>query len=164
MTHRSVLVLVAFALALMGCEPAVQLRSATLRGASPAGLQFDAVLSIDNPNVFDVQVRGVRANARMAKVGGFIPINVTPNTWIPAGRKMLIPVPIVIPWTMLPSIVAATISQPKVEYQVIGYADITASRAFAIDRDMYKFDEEGEIPRGFFLNVGSGGINLGIGR
>ncbi len=164
MPFRSVFLLVAFALALMGCEPAVQLRSATLRGASPAGLQFDAVLSIENPNVFDVQVRAVRANARMGKVGGYIPVNATPNTWIPAGKKMLVPVPIVVPWSMLPSIVAATVTQPKVEYTVIGYADITATRAFAIDRDMYKFDETGEIPRGFFMNVGSGGINLGIGR
>ena len=128
MTFRSVLLLMAFALAIVGCQRAVQLRSATLRGASPAGLQFDAVLSIENPNVFDVQVRAVRANARMGKVGGYIPVNATPNTWIPAGKKMLVPVPIVVPWSMLPSIVAAHRHTAEGRVHRLGYADITATR------------------------------------
>ncbi len=162
MTSRSVLLL-ATLLALVGCEPAVQLKSATLRGAGPTGLAFDAMLSIDNPNVFDVQVRAVRANVKVEDVRGYVPVYATPNTWIPAGRKMIVAVPVVIPWGMVPQIVAATVSQAKVEYTVTGNADITATRAFAIDRDMYEFDQDGEIPRGFFLNVGMGGINLGLG-
>lgn len=149
---------------LTGCEPAVALRTANLRGATPTGIALDAVLSVENPNVFDVQIRAVRANAQIDKVRGFIPVYVEPNAWIPAGRRGLITVPIIIPWTMLPAILAATISDSTVTYMVKGSADVTATRAFAIDRDMYKFDEEGEIPRGFFVRMGQGGISFGMGR
>lgn len=150
--------------ALAGCEPAVQLRTANLRGATPNGIALDAVLSVENPNVFDVQIRAVRANAKIDKVRGFIPVYVEPNAWIPAGRKVLITVPIIIPWNYLPAILAATVSDSVVTYTVTGNADVTATRAFAIDRDMYKFDEEGEIPRGFFVRMGQGGISFGMGR
>lgn len=149
---------------LVGCQPAVTLRSATLRGASPSGISFDAVLAVENPNLFDLQVRAVRANAKLDGVKGVVPIFIEPNTWIPAGRTVLIPVPITLPWQMIPPVLAATVGDAKVTYHVSGTADVTATQAFAIDRDMYEFDDEGELPRGFLMKVGTGGFQIGIGQ
>ena len=51
-----------------------------------------------------------------------------------------------------------------VEFTVKGRADVTATRALQIDRDMYEFEEDGEIPRAFLLQVGQGGLSIGVGR
>lgn len=163
--HVLSLLLSAFVLVFaVSCVPAVQLRSATLKGAGPTGVSFDAVMAVENPNVFDVEVKAVRANARLEGVKGNIPVSITPNVWIPAGRTVLIPVPITLPWQMIPPVLAATVGDAKVTYYVIGTADVVATRMFAIDRDMYEFDEEGELPRGFLLKVGTGGFSIGIGQ
>lgn len=159
--------LLLFALAAMGCVPTVQLKSATLRGPSPTGVRFDAVLSVENPNTFDVEITAVRANVRMENVRGYVPVYFEPRVWVPAGRKVLIPVPVTVPWAMVPQIVAATVSQPSVPFTVIGNADVVATRSLRINRNMYEFEEDGELPRSLFLQVGgSGGIfpTLGIGN
>jgi hypothetical protein len=149
---------------LVACQPAVTLRSATLRGATPTGVAFDAVMAVENPNLFDIEVRAIRANAKLEGVRGVVPVYVEPHTWIPAGRTVLIPVPIILPWQMIAPVIAATVGNSKVTYYVSGTADVTATRAFAIDRDEYEFDEEGELPRGFLMKVGVGGFQIGIGQ
>lgn len=154
----------ALSLCLVGCQPAVTLHSATLRGATPTGVSFDAVMAVENPNLFDIKVRAIRANAKLDGVRGVVPVYVEPHTWIPAKRTILIPVPITLPWQMIPPVIAATVGNSKVTYHVSGTADVTATQAFAIDRDEYEFDEEGELPRGFLMKVGVGGFQIGVGR
>jgi hypothetical protein len=73
-------------------------------------------------------------------------------------------VPIILPWQMIAPVIAATVGNSKVTYYVSGTADVTATRAFAIDRDEYEFDEEGELPRSFLMKVGVGGFQIGIGQ
>ena len=165
MTVRALLPLVFVALAALGCVPTVELKSAALRGPQPAGVQFDAMLAVHNPNTFDIEVRAVRANVRIENVRGYVPVYTEPRVWIPAGRTMIVAVPVTIPWAMVPQIAAATVTQTKVPFNVIGNADVTATRAFRIERDMYEFDEEGELPRAMFLQVGGGGpFTLGWGN
>lgn len=166
MPARTLIALLFIALTAFGCVPTVQLKSAALRGPQPAGVRFDALLAVNNPNAFDVEVRAVRANARIENVRGYVPIFVEPRQWIQAGRTMVISVPITIPWTMVPQILAATVTQSKVTYHVIGNADVTATRAFRIEQDMYEFDEEGELPRSMFVTIGGAGgpFTIGIGN
>jgi hypothetical protein len=154
----------ALSLCLVGCQPAVTLHSALLRGPTPSGVAFEAVMAVENPNLFDVEVRAIRANAKLEGVRGVVPVYVEPHTWIPAGRTVFINVPITLPWQMIAPVIAATVGNSKVTYYVSGSADVTATRAFAIDRDEYKFDEEGELPRGFLMKVGVGGFQIGIGQ
>lgn len=164
--RHTLLAWIVLALSLVGCVPTVQLKSALLRGPVPTGVRFDAMLSIDNPNTFDIQVRTVRANVRMENVRGYIPVYFEPQMWIPANRKVMVALPVTVPWTMVPQILSASVSRPKVSYQVIGNADVTASRAFRIDRSAYEFDEDGELPRSMFLQIGGnqGPFVFGVGQ
>lgn len=157
----SLFALILVALTALGCVPAVQLKSAQLKGPTPTGVRFDCLMAVENPNTFDLEVRAVRANVRIENVRGYVPVYTEPRTWIPAGRTVIVAVPITIPYAMVPSILAATVRDPKVTYTVIGNADVTATRAFRIEQDMYQFDEEGTLPRSLFLNAGSGGISIG---
>lgn len=150
-------------LAFLGCVPTVSLKSAQLRGPTPQGVRFDAMIAVENPNTFDVEIRAVRANVRMANVRGYLPVFVEPKIWIQAGRTAYVAVPIIVPWGMIPQIVAQTVTQPKVAYTVVGRADVIASRAFRIDQSNYEFDEEGELPRSFFVSVGRGPGPFGLG-
>jgi hypothetical protein len=153
MLPRTLLALIFVALTALGCVPAVQLKSAQLKGPTTTGVRFDCLMAVENPNAFDVEVRAVRANVRIENVRGYVPVYAEPRTWVPAGRTVIIAVPVTIPYAMVPSILSATVRDPKVTYNVIGNADVTATRAFRIEQDMYQFDEEGTLPRSLFLNV-----------
>ncbi|NUP04564.1 MAG: LEA type 2 family protein [Polyangiaceae bacterium] len=165
MAPRTLLALLFVALTAIGCVPEVQLKSAALRGATPTGVRFDAMLAIHNPNTFDVEVREVRANVRMENVRGYLPVQVSPQVWIPSNSTRVVAVPITVPWAMAPQILAATVTQPKVAYNVIGTADITATSGMKLRIDMYEFDEEGELPRSMFVQIGGGGpFTIGLGN
>lgn len=153
-------------LGLSGCAtPAVNLQSATLSGAAVDGARFNAILAIDNPNAFDIQVRAVRANVRIEGSNAVIPIMYQPDVWIPAGRVVQVALPITVPWSLIPRVLASTATGTEVPFTVIGNADITATRAFQIDRDQYAFNEEGTLPRSFFLQVGGTSVlSIGLGQ
>jgi hypothetical protein len=153
-------VLLVCLVALVGCTPTVSLKAATLQGVSVTGPRFESVLAFHNPNSFDIQVRAVRANVRVGTAT--IPVVHAPNVWIPANRTVNISVPVTVPWTAVPGTTANVAMNSEIAYTIRGNADVTASRALAIDQDTYRFDEEGTLPRSFFVQT-NGGFPIGIG-
>jgi len=144
-------VLAVVALGLAGCQtPSVTLRNATAR--SPG---------------FDVQVRAVRANVRIENIPTALPVIYSPNVWIPADQTVYVSVPVSVPWTMVPSVLAQTVTKSKVNFRVMGNADVTATQLFKIEQDGYRFNEQGELPRGMFLLIGGQSrppVTFGMGQ
>lgn len=153
-------------LAATGCStPSVTLKNAAMRGAEVDGLRFDAMLEVHNPNNFDVQVRAVRANVHVENVVNPLPVIVSPNVWVRANQSAVVAVPIKVPWGAVPRIVATTVSQSTVGFRVAGNADVTATSTFKIQQDGYRFNEEGELPRGLFVRLSTTQpVTVGAGR
>lgn len=166
-SHRSrsaVLALGLLSLAVAsGCStPSVQVKSAVLQSATPQGPRFDALLAIENPNSFDIQVRAVRANVRVA--GATIPVVVQPNVWVPADGTASVAVPVTIPWSAVPPLGVGAVTQSQIPYTITGNADVTASRSLDIDYDAYRFAHQGTLPRSVFVTTGTKlPLSIGIG-
>ncbi|MFO0550245.1 MAG: LEA type 2 family protein [Polyangiaceae bacterium] len=158
------LTIAAFVAALVGCTPTVSLRGAVFRGVSLTGANFDANLEIHNPNTFDVQVRSVRANVIIENVPGPIPIDAKPERWVPAGQSATVAVPFTVMWTQVPTVLASTLSATEVNYRVVGRADVTATQTFQIEKDAYKFEQEGTLPRRVFVGISPNGFSFGVGQ
>lgn len=131
-----------------GCvtEPAVKLYGARIAGVSPQGVTLGVTMKVLNDNSFDIMVRGVRTNVT---IGGTMlpPVQATPQQWLPAGRGTLVQVPVVIPWGVVTPLVQTTVTSSTIKYRMVGYADVTATRALEIDFDDYKFDQIGGFSR-----------------
>jgi LEA14-like dessication related protein len=147
---------------LTGCvsKPVVSLDHAELRGASLQGLFLSVVLQIKNPNSYDVQVRSLHVEVTIAGRYSLAPINMQPNQWLPSNETTRVAVPVVIPWPIIPPLIAETLGSPEVTYRVKGSADVTAVRMLGIERDNYPVDEEGTLPRQLFINASSGTIRF----
>jgi len=166
-SSRGLFLVAAMLGALSGCTPSVQLRTATLRSASPEGPQFDAVLAVKNTNPFDVQVRMVRASVTVGENPMRIPVQFDSGVWIRAHQTAYVAVPVTVPWGMTPTLALSTLSPKPVPFRIVGEADVTATNTFRIERNAYEFDEEGELPRNVFVRQQVGGIfpiTLGVGR
>jgi hypothetical protein len=145
---------------LSGCvtKPVLELHSARLSSATPQGVGLDVYLQVNNKNAFDVQVRNVRCNVVIAKRFRLPPLQFSPNQWLPAGKATLVRVPMVVPWPMVPPLLAATVGFETLTYRVTGAADVTAVRLLGIQRNDYPVDEEGEVPRlALVIAAGRGG-------
>ena len=171
MHKRAFLFVVLAALAAFGsgCTPSVQLKSAVLQGGSYQGARFDAVMTFENPNSFDIQIKTVRANVRVDGIPQPIPVHFEPNVWLPAGKTVNIAVPVTIPWAIIPPLAIKTLMSDEVPFRIVGRADVVATRAFKIDNDNYAFNEEGTVPKRMFLQAGGGapimvGLGIPIGR
>lgn len=148
-------------LASSGCvsKPVVELHSARLAAASPRGVGFDVFLKVNNDNAFDVQVRNVNVNVVIAKRFALPAVQFCPNVWLPADKSTLVRVPMVLPWTMVPPLLAATVGSKMIPYRARGTADVTAVRMLGIQRNDYPVDEEGELSRGaLVVAAGRGGL------
>jgi hypothetical protein len=145
-------------------QPVVRLHHANLLGASPMGLRFDVVLEVENRNPFDVEVRSVRGNPSIAGTRGLGPMALEPRQWLPAGRAVLIAVPISVPWPVAASVALEALSRGEVSYRFVGVADVTATRALRVEWNQYPIDIEGELPASFFASAGGGGLQFGVGR
>jgi hypothetical protein len=132
-----------------GCvnEPRMTVHHAEVQGASMAGLGILVVLQVRNDNSYDVQLRSLRATVTFGGRYPLYPVDISPNQWLPAGRTTMVAVPVVIPWTLVPALAAETVGSPVILYHVKGQADVTATRAFGIERDNYPVDQSGSIPR-----------------
>lgn len=139
-----------------GCTPVVSLHHTEVRGLSSSGLALVAVMEVENENAFDVEVRGVRADVTIAGRYRLEPIDVQPHKWIPADGKVKVAVPVTVPWSIVPGLLAETVSASHVPYRVHGTADVTASRSLRVKRSHYPIDQEGEIPRSSFARGGGG--------
>jgi len=54
----------------------------------------------------------------------------------------------------------------KIRTYFMGNADVTATNAFRIERDAYRFDEEGQLPRNIFIQQQAGiwPFTIGMGK
>lgn len=129
-------------------KPALTVHHAEFRGIGPFGLGVAIVLQVRNDNAYDVQVRNVHLNLAFGNRGYPLgPIDFAPNQWLPSNQTTLVAVPVTIPWTMIPALVGETTGAYAIPYHVQGTADVTATRAFGIERNNYPIDEGGAIPR-----------------
>jgi len=148
MRSLSVIFTVLVALFASGCvtEPAVKLYGARIGGVSPNGVTLGVTMKVVNDNSFDIMVRGVRTNVT---IGGRMlpPVEAQPQQWLPSGRATLIQVPVVIPWNTVTPLIQTTVTSSIIKYRMVGYADVTATRALEIDFDDYRFDQIGGFSR-----------------
>jgi len=146
----------------LGCvqTPTIQLHHVDFKGPSLTGAVLDVVLEIHNPNSFDVKVRSVTADTTFANRYLLPTIHLQPNQWLPSGQKTLVRVPTVLPWLMIPGIVAETVFSPVVHFRVRGSVDVTATRMFGIEEDNYPVDVQGTLPRTLMVQLGSGQISF----
>ncbi len=152
-------------LAATGCvkKPEMKVHHAELTGVR-VGIsippQIDVgltvVMEIYNPNSYDVAVRRVQGTTLLA--GKYqIPVSyAAPQAdgfWIGSKSRSYVAVPIQIPaglgWSILQEAYGATL----IPYRFTGRADVTAFRSLKLEKDDYKVDEQGTIPRAQFENV-----------
>lgn len=138
-----------------GCSPVVSLHHTEVRGMSGEGLKVVAVLEVANDNSFDVEIRRVHANVTIAERYQLAPVDIQPKKWIGAGHKVKVAVPVTVPWTQVPGVLAAS-SGSSVPYRVTGSADVTAGRSAGLRVSRYPVDQEGTIPRHHFSKGGGG--------
>ncbi|HTJ83658.1 MAG TPA: hypothetical protein VL400_18190 [Polyangiaceae bacterium] len=143
-----------------GCvtEPAMKLYGARVAYATPAGVGLNMTMKVENDNAFDIQLRSVAANVTLADRYRLPTVYASPNIWLQAGRATLVQVPVLIPWALVAPLTAATVGSSTVSYRVLGRADVTATRAFEIDFDAYKVDQEGKFSRVDLVMAGARGI------
>jgi len=132
-----------------GCAktPSLTLHHAEVRSASLYGIGLSVVLSVENPNSFDLAARNVRATVTFANRYELPAIEYSPNQWLPAGKKTLVPVPVTIPYALLPDLANATANSQVLEYSVVGQVDVTATSSLEVEKDDYPIDEKGSIQR-----------------
>jgi hypothetical protein len=123
-----------------------------VRGLSTNGLGVVIFLQIRNDNAYDVQIRNVHCNVTFGRGYALGPIDFSPNQWLPSHQSTLVMVPVSIPWTLLPALASETVGSFAVPYHVNGQADVTATRAFGIDRNNYPIDEGGSVPRQMLID------------
>jgi hypothetical protein len=140
--------------------PKVTVHHAELRGVSAWGLQMMILLQVRNDNSYDVQIRNVNCNVVFGHGMNLGPIAFQPNQWLPSNQTTFVQVPVTIPWTAIPALVAETQGSYAIPYQVRGMADVTATRAFGIERDNYPIDEVGSIPRQTLVDAARNSIPL----
>lgn len=153
MRHVAVLFILLTSLSLTGCvsEPAMKLWGTQVRNAGPPGLSLNMIMKVQNDNSFDIMIRNVRANVVLANQFALPPINASPNTWLPAGRTTHVTVPVTIPWNMVPALTATAARGPYVSFRVSGFADVTGTRAFQIDKNDWVVKDSGTVSSGEIL-------------
>jgi LEA14-like dessication related protein len=153
------------ALGLTGCvsKPVVSIDHADVQGVGLTGVDMQVFLKVENPNIYDVQIRRVHANVVVAEEVALDPVDITPDIWVPSDDHVLIQVPVSMTWDKVAAIVTATLTMDKVTYHFFGDADVTATRALGIEKDKYPIDDVGEIPRSILLNASPGGIHIDFG-
>lgn len=136
-------------LAATGCvsKPTMQLHHAEIQSAGPAGIGMVVFLKVHNDNSFDVEVRNVRVNVVLAGRYQLPPLSYSPNQWLPADRTTIVAAPMIIPWTLVPPLLAETATSPTISYRCTGSADVTAIRSVGIKSDNHPVDEKGTVPR-----------------
>lgn len=148
--HLAKLAFVAcFSLLSAGCatKPHLEIHHAEIRSASLLGVGLEVVLSVENPNSFDLAVRNVNVTVTFADRYDLPAIVYSPNQWLPAGKKTLVPVPVTIPFTLLPDLASTSANATALEYRVVGSVDVTATSSLQVERDNYPIDEKGSIRR-----------------
>ena len=157
---RLMLLAIALLASSTGCvsKPVVELHSASIRGAGPLGVAMVMVMKVNNKNVFDVQVRNVRANIVIAERFRMPTVTYNPNQWLAAGRSTLLQMPVTVPWAMIGPLLATTVGSATIDYRVTGLVDVTAVRMLGIRSNDEQVDEEGTVSRLELLMAAGRGI------
>jgi hypothetical protein len=147
-----------------GCvtKPAVTVHHAEVRGLSVFGLNVVIFLQIRNDNAYDVQIRNVHCNVAFGRGYPLGPIDFAPNQWLPSNQTTLVPVPVSLPYQLIPALISETAGSFAVPYYVKGTADVTATRTFGIERNDYPIDEGGSVPRQMMVDAARSAIPLPI--
>jgi hypothetical protein len=145
-----------------GCvtKPLVTVHHAEVRGLSPGGLGMLVFLEVRNENSYDVQIRNVHVDVAFGRGYGLGPIDYAPNQWLPAKQTTLVPVPLAIPWALVPVLVGETVGTYAIPYHVKGSADVTATQWGKFERDNYPVDENGSVPRQMVVDAARNAIPL----
>jgi LEA14-like dessication related protein len=154
-----------FALFGGGCvsQPVVTVDHANVRGVSLDGMDLDVYLKIQNSNAYDVKIRRVHADVKLADQIDLPPVDLEPGVWVPSNDSAILPVPMKVPWTVVPAIITQSLSADKVTFHFKGDADVTATRAFGIEENHYPIEQDGELPRSVFLDASPDGLNIQLG-
>ncbi len=132
-----------------GCpsKPVLELHGARVESASPMGIRIQLMMRVNNDNAFDVKVRNVRASVVIAERFALPRIQYNPDQWLPAGKWVLVPVPVVIPWQLVGPLLATTVGSNEISYRVKGLVDVTAVRMLGIRVNDQAIDDEGSVSR-----------------
>ena len=139
-------------------KPVLELHSARVTSASPAGVGMTLLMRVNNENSFDVKVRNVRAHVTIANGFQLPPVYYNPERWLPAGESTIVPVPVVVPWPLIGPLASMTIRSPTIHYRVTGLVDVTAVRLLGIESDDHRLDEHGSISRHALIQAAGRGI------
>ncbi len=144
-------------LAASGCvsKPTMRLDHSELNGIQlgtlppSIGIQMTVVLAVTNPNGYDVAVRAVHGQTVMADKYP-LPVEFQApgdGVWLPAKQTTLVRVPVMLPLPLALQLLQEMMMAPTLTYRFTGKADVTATRALAIQKDDYAVDEHGTLTR-----------------
>ena len=138
-----------------GCvqQPTIAIRGAEVRGASLMGVDVLIALEVRNDNAYDVQVRGVRCNVIFGRGAVLGPIQFSPNQWLRSNSTTLVMVPVSIPLTIIPALIAETNGSYSIPYHVRGVVDVTATSSLNIERNNYAIDHDGFVTRQMLVDA-----------
>jgi LEA14-like dessication related protein len=138
-----------------GCvhKPTVQLDRAQVSNVSLYGVGLDVLVRVNNTNSFDVMVRDVNAQVTINNKYSLAPMRLSPNQWLASDKTTLVAVPVVIPWTVVPGLLAETIGRDTLTYRVTGTADVTATKLLQVQRNNHPLNEEGKLSRAALLSA-----------
>ena len=127
-----------------------EISGVTLATLPPSfNILMTVVLDVQNPNSYDVAVRGVRGQTIFADQ---YPLPVTfqappDGIWLPAGQTTSIRVPMTVPIQLALILVQQAMTTQIINYHFIGKADVTATRTFQLEKDNYSVDARGTVTR-----------------
>jgi hypothetical protein len=140
----------------VGCveKPTMRLHHAEISGIRLSfppslGILMTVVVSVHNPNGYDVAVRAVRGRVTLADRFE-MPVNYKAEgngVWLPADETTLVRVPVSIPAEMAYAVLQQSVSSPMIPYRFSGRADVTATSTFELEEDNYAVDERGSVSR-----------------
>jgi len=150
MSLRALLLLMALAVVSAGCHPQppkMDLYGARVQGINPMGVGMVMTLKVKNEYPIDIQIRNVSANVVIGESFRMPTIRTSPNVWLRANSTTLVDVPMTVAWATVMPLLTKTIGSATIDYRAKGYADVTATSTFQIDRNDYKFDQDGSVSR-----------------
>ena len=85
-------------------------------------------------------------------------VQLSPNVWLPSDQETRIDVPVTVPWALVPPLAQTTLGSSTISYRARGSANVSATRALAIDFDDFTVDEDGVISRDALINAAARSI------
>lgn len=142
-------------------KPSLSVHHAEVRSGSFEGLGVLVYVDVDNSaNDIDIEIRNLRATVTMAGSYRLAPVDVALNKWVRSDKTTRIAVPVTIPWTVVPRIIASTAGSSAISYRIKGTADVTGSRAVGVRRNNIPVDEQGTISRRLVVDAARSGSPL----